>query len=331
MLPLGLFLWPALDLVVVYLAMLPQSRWRRLVRPWVAHRAVCIAFCVPLALALVPEIQARAGNYWVKVPGWQRIWQALGNSLLFQFDGDPDTFVGGWVNWFLVALLLLAAVAGVLKLRKRADALAIVIASAFVPIAVIVLISLHTPIWVSRYFQISTPAFSLLLASGLAAAWAHGKGRVIVFLIAGLAILQLADLQGGTRRADWRPLLAAVEHAPENVVLVVASLHSFQEMDYEWRRQGAKRTLEFAGISRNGEPTRLSWKHVDIHALGKTHSDVTYWLINPSGKMRSSVETNFWPDRTPCWFGDRRVRALIYRPPHGNLGVRERQVGNCKT
>src|SRR5262249_30290626 len=150
---------------------------------------------LPLAFALAPAIFFNAGNYLFASPSGVLFWQLIADAFLFQFEGDPGTILGDPAREILGILLVAAAVLGALSLRKRQAAMAIVLTASFLPLLLLGLITFHTPVWVDRYLLIATPAFTLMLAIGLACASSWRVGRAIAATILVLTIVQLADLQ----------------------------------------------------------------------------------------------------------------------------------------
>jgi hypothetical protein len=310
MLPLGLLLWPALDLAIACLAASSHGRWRRLIHPWIGHRLISVVICLPLAVALTSEIRARAGNYWYGPPSGRELLSSIRIALFFSFQGDPDNFAGLRTETFLVVLLLAVAVLGTLKLRQRKGAFAVAIASSLVPLVTLGLITLHTPIWIPRYLLIATPAFTLVLAAGLAVAWHWWVGRVMAAGILVLTFLQLLDLQDSSRRADWRPLVAAVSRAGTKVILVTLHIPQW-EIEFEWHRQGLPGEPLFADISMFGDP----------------QPHITYWIIKLGRKKYSNIAAKFGPNRFSCSFGAPRTGVFIFPA----LDPRGDQQQDCNT
>jgi len=110
MLPGALLLWPALDCAIAWAALSDCGRWRRLVRPWIAHRILCVMICLPLAVALAPRMLGRVGDYWYPAPSGAEFWRQTAHAFLFQFQGDPGTLVGPGARAILAFLLLVVAV-----------------------------------------------------------------------------------------------------------------------------------------------------------------------------------------------------------------------------
>jgi 4-amino-4-deoxy-L-arabinose transferase-like glycosyltransferase len=284
MLPVGVLLWPALDCAIACLALAPHSRWRRLVRPWIAHRIICVMISLPLALALSSAIYAHAGHYWFRTPTAATFWQTTAKALFFQFAGDPGTVVGDRTRAILVVLVVVVALFGVLSIHRRHGVAAIALTASFLPLLVLGLVTIHTPVWVDRYLLIATSAFTLILAIGLAAAWPWHLGRAIAAGIFVLVLLQLRDLQNGSRRADWRPLVATVSSAPHEIFLVAAHNHQLPEIHFEWRRQHLA-----------GEPS-----FVTFGIGGHPRPDASYWLLgDPSyasqlRRLAGSLDRRDW-------------------------------------
>ena len=146
------------------------------------------------------------------------------------------------------------AVFGVLRLRSRPGSAAITVAASLLPVLVLLVITMHTPVWLDRYLLVATPAFTLILAIGLADSWSWSLGRAIAVSVLVLGLFQLVDLQNGSRRPDWRPLIASISSTPHDVFLVAAHGLQGMEINFEWRRQHLPGEPAFATFGSGGHP-----------------------------------------------------------------------------
>jgi hypothetical protein len=108
----------------------------------------------------------------------------------------------------LVVSLCAMAIAGIATLvrKKQQGALALFVGAATIPVLLIAIISMNTPIVVERYAMFSTIGFAALAATGLAAAshgraWSKLAAAVVIVIVAG----NLALFMGLDRRPDFRP------------------------------------------------------------------------------------------------------------------------------
>ena len=271
MLPYTIIFWVALDLSIGWMVLTNGRRYKRLVRPWVVYRIFCIAICLPFISILGTAVDRHAGDFWYVAPNAAEVWQQTAHALLFQFRGDPNTLVGPGGHAVLAVVLTALAVFGVLKLRTRPASVAIILSSCLIPLLILGLISASTPVYLDRYLLIATPAFTLALAAGLAAAWTSPSGRLIASSVLVLCILQLIDLQQGSRRADWRPLLERLSSTPQDIFVVAAHNQQVVEIKFEWVRQRL-----------SGEPPLVTFGDG-----GHPRADATYLLLRePSVALR---------------------------------------------
>jgi hypothetical protein len=187
-------------------------------------------------------------------PTVAELWQQTAHALLFQFQGDPGTLVGPRARAILTFLLAVVAVFGVLRLRSRPESASIIVAASVLPLLLLGLLTIHTPVWLDRYLLIATPAFTLILAIGLADSWSWPLGRAIASGVLILGFFQLCDLQNSSRRADWRPLIARISSAPHDIFLVAAHQHQVFEINFEWQRQHLPGEPAFATLGIGGQP-----------------------------------------------------------------------------
>jgi len=246
MMTLGLFFWASLVAAFLFLFFTAPARYGRLARPFLRVQIVYVLLTIPLLAALASAIHSVAGAYFTEAPDFRQIYATTTNAFLFQFDDDrgiiwsqlpqtPDAWAG-IRNGLLVGLVVLAAVAGIAGLRRRTGALAITLAAFLVPLIIIAFVSLNTPLWITRYLLVSTPAFCLILGAGLSTLARGWAGRAVVAVLFLVLILQLWAFEHRDRR-NWGPLVAASATLKDHAILVPSWIQQ-AEIRHEWRRQG---------------------------------------------------------------------------------------------
>jgi mannosyltransferase len=299
----GGLLWAGLDVAVGCLALLPQSRWRRLVLPWIGYRLACILMLCPLAIALEPGIIIGNGFY-KDTPSIAILWKTVEYFFFFYVPENQNTFAGGPAEAVLTFLLLGAVVLGCRTLSKRTGAFAVTVSACCVPIILLGLGTLLTQIWIPRYLLVAVPPFALILATGLASAWPWRFGRVAVGGTIILSLFQVGHLQGNNPRgpewrprADWRPAVAALSTAPgENVI--VANAYTLQSFEFEMHREGlVKKPL-----------TPLD---------DSVHPNATYWLLEPD---REGRVIDALSNRHVCRIGAGRGDVVVLPPVRLDTG-----------
>jgi uncharacterized membrane protein len=297
MLSLGLLLWVSLDIGFAFLAVRRKGPWRRLVRPWSVHRLICVALYLPLALALFPRVSANVTVHEISARSIARFIYSTGNAFFFQFYGDPREWAGPFVLVAGSILLMATAFAGVWILRRRNTSI-IALTAVVVPMSVLGLVTMYTPVW-SRYLLIATPAFTLIAAAGLTAFWKWRAGKLMTAAVALFALLQLADLQRNTRRANWRPVVSAASDSLQPIVFMVRHDHMTVELGFEWNRQ-----------RRAGNPRFVSLALVEEQGVHH-QPNTSYWLVEPSPNHVLAVSSALGGSQ-PCCFSYNRGRVVVF-------------------
>ncbi len=202
----GLLVSFAIDVPVI--ATLMHARKWGTLKHWLLLRACALLVWVPLALALYGGVAARAGNYWVEPADFDR-WSDFLGRVLFMWKDSLAVVAGErQLKLVLVILLSIMAIIGIATLirRKQTATLALFIGAAFIPIILVTIVSMHTPLLVERYAMFSTIGFMAICATGLASAW-HGQAwsRLAAFLMVSIVSLNLAQYVWLDRRYDFRP------------------------------------------------------------------------------------------------------------------------------
>ena len=199
----GLLVTVAID-VPVTATLIAVRQWGALSH-WLLLRAFAVTAWVPLAVALYRGVAARAGNYWVPPPNLDRWLEFLGRVLFMWKDSLAS--VAGERELRIVLALSLSAIAIIgsvtLVRRKKIAPLALFIGAALIPILLITIASMHTPLLVDRYAMFSTIGFLAIAATGLASAW-HGRARLAAACFVSIIALNLAQYIWLDRRYDFR-------------------------------------------------------------------------------------------------------------------------------
>lgn len=214
------------------------------------------------------------------VPPWRTPPQPIAalvegwTALSFGQSADPVRY---WPLLLLtLALALLAMVAG--RRQRHPAALSLLLVAAFGPPALILLASLVTPLYHVRYLFTYSPAFSVLLALGVAVLWNHRPaGRGLAAAVLGLVVLG----SGLSLRTFWAdPAFAADDHRsavrelaqrwrPGDVILVNAgyaypAVLTYWPLPLAWHGRLTDFTPELAAQAQAGRAAVLvQTGHVD--------------------------------------------------------------------
>ncbi|MDW8318638.1 MAG: hypothetical protein RMN53_12450 [Anaerolineae bacterium] len=294
------FLLLSLNALVLGWAVLRRRRWgdggRRLAA-WLAAQTAAALLYLPW----LPVAWRQATD--PPVPPWRtppQLWEALVESwgaLSFGQSADPARF------WPLLAITLLLALVAMAAGRRleRPEAVPLLLVAAFGPLALILVASLATPLYHVRYLFTYSPAFSVLLALGLADLWNRGPApRGLALAAFGLIALG----SGLSLAAFWTdPAFVADDHRsavrelaqrwrPGDVVLVNAgyaypAVLTYWPLPVAWRGRLPEFTAEAAAQARaqrgaalvltghvDGDPD-LGWgdPRSDFYALPKPALD----------------------------------------------------------
>ncbi|WNY33264.1 hypothetical protein Q9Q99_14040 [Curtobacterium flaccumfaciens] len=183
------FLWAALIVaahaLTVFLRFLfsPKQRWIGL-----AAAAWTIAI---LGVAVVPFVRATIPQSrqigWLQAPTWH---SAIENGWRLQFfDFALVTTTRSFVTAVAVVSWLLVLVGVAFALRKRREALVVMLPWLIVPtVALLAASHFYKPVYNARYVTYSAPALAILIAAGIVALLPYAKGIIsglllIAFLI----------------------------------------------------------------------------------------------------------------------------------------------------
>jgi 4-amino-4-deoxy-L-arabinose transferase-like glycosyltransferase len=143
---------------------------------------------VPIALAVSPAVAFIATTgagplAWIPRPGLHALWR-----LALYLTGN-----GGPLLVFLYAGACIAAIAGNVRWRSRqvpwdAWRCRFLLFWAFLPVALVLAVSIARPLLVPRYFIFSLPALALLAACGLAAIPSRWPFAAILLLFLGISL-----------------------------------------------------------------------------------------------------------------------------------------------
>jgi hypothetical protein len=144
-----------------------------------------------------------------------------------------------------------------------------------VPVALLFLISLRTPLFAERYVMYAAPAFYVLVGAGFAAAWSRWKWAAIALAAVGLAVAAAGiGVQATTPiKSDWRAAAAYVRDnaAPRDSIVFVMP-HGETVFRYYWRTELA---VFDAPYTNNGETET----GIDRSLSASTASSGPVWLV----------------------------------------------------
>ncbi len=208
-----------------------------------------------LYLPWLPQLITRYGtdvSYW---PGQLKIHEVLVDIVLSFVGGESISEAAGILlaaGYGLVLILCLLALlaqamrGGQPEVDGRPYPLLFLLLYLLLPPALILALSYNTPKFNARYVMVSHPAFSLLLAGGLAALWqrrAGSLGNVLrgalsaVALVFLLGVSAYADYDAYTdpafARADFRGAARYLQEriGPDETVILISG-HMFPVFDY---------------------------------------------------------------------------------------------------
>ncbi|MFZ1462696.1 MAG: hypothetical protein WAV60_01470, partial [Anaerolineae bacterium] len=177
--------------------------WLRSAADWRQRLLEAGLATVAVLLLYAPWLPFLFNRYQVDASYWQgplKIGEALRHLAIALTLGAPEMMLETTAVAWLPAwgLILAAALLGlVLLLRQVADrrraglALIFLLLYLLLPVVLILLLAVRTPKFNPRYLMLVTPAFYLLLGSGLSGLWTwrSGRGRPLAGLLLGLALL----------------------------------------------------------------------------------------------------------------------------------------------
>jgi mannosyltransferase len=224
------FLWAALIVaahaLTVFLRFLfaPKQRWIGL-----AAAAWTIAI---LGVAVVPFVRATIPQSrqigWLQAPTWH---SAIENGWRLQFfDFALVTTTRSFVTAVAVVSWLLVLVGVAFALRKRREALVVMLPWLIVPtVALLAASHFYKPVYNARYVTYSAPALAILIAAGIVALLPYAKGIIsglllIAFLIPAGQVwwsIRYASPKSTDLAAAARELTEARkdEHGPAGLIL----------------------------------------------------------------------------------------------------------------
>ncbi|MFZ1241609.1 MAG: hypothetical protein WAV66_19960, partial [Anaerolineae bacterium] len=227
--------------------------WLRSAADWRQRLLEAGLATVAVLLLYIPWLPFLLNRYQVDASYWQgplKIGEALRHLAIALTLGAPEMMLETTAVAWLPAwgLILAAALLGlVLLLRQVADrrraglALIFLLLYLLLPVVLILLLAVRTPKFNPRYLMLVTPAFYLLLGSGLSGLWTwrSGRGRPLAGLLLGLALL--LSIQSVNNwfsdpafaKADWRGAAHyAVSHSQDDETIILVSGHAFPVWNY---------------------------------------------------------------------------------------------------
>lgn len=208
-----------------------------------------------LYLPWLPELVTRYGadvSYW---PGQLKLHEVLVDMAISFVGGESvSEAVGillaagyGMVSILCILALLSQAVrSSQQEVQRRPHPLLFLLLYLLVPPALILALSYNTPKFNARYVMVSHPAFSLILAGGLAALWQRRAGSLGNVLRGALSVLALTFLlsvsvyanynalaDSAFARADFRGVARTIqEQMGPDEAIILTSGHMFPVFDY---------------------------------------------------------------------------------------------------
>ena len=202
----SLLVGAAIDIPVAA-TLIAARQWGAL-RHWFLFRVLALIAAAPLAAAMYGGVSSRAGHYWVGPADLDR-WRTFLGQVFFMWKDSFEKFGGeGQLRAVLVVSLCAMAITGIVALvrKKQPRVLALFVGAAMIPVLLLAIISMHTPLVVERYAMFSTIGFAALAATGLAFAsrgglWSKLAAAFVTIVVAG----NLAQFMWLDRRPDFRP------------------------------------------------------------------------------------------------------------------------------
>jgi uncharacterized membrane protein len=322
MMTLGLLVWLSICLSIVFLSYVDRRRALIIFKPLVRVQIMILFLVFPLLVLLIPSIYSLSGNYWVQDPNVSQIYKTVTNAYLFQFDDANSIYFSQlhqsgnlvWNRVFLMVLLLFIVTAGIVGARRTRGTFVVIAMGFVVPIAILAIVSLNTSVWITRYILVSTPAFSIILASGFSMlcngrpGWFNRLGKALVVLTIILMVPQLRDLQDRDVR-DWGPLVASLSGSTDRAILVPSWIQHI-EIRHEWHRRGLQGEPPLvAGLEYSVPDFPSDVPPLSLTKAGNLHPDKTYIMVWNSPLSRAELG-----ERPSCIFDRESGYVEIFSP-----------------
>jgi mannosyltransferase len=216
-LSVALFWWLAANLAALFLAFRPPAKAWPFLRNWLIVQALIAMLVIPWFIAMYISVHGHmeSGLDWVPPLRGRDVWSAISSvyllriSSLITFHLFPQP-----LPWLGLAIAVLS-VLGIVSLRRQRRGQLVVLAAAFLVLPVLLLvISLHTPIWMPRYLLWSAAPFFVLAGLGLTRMSPRMQTACLV-VIGLLATANLAPYYHDDTKPRW-DLAAAELHAELN-------------------------------------------------------------------------------------------------------------------
>jgi mannosyltransferase len=195
---------------------------------------------------LLQQAQQISHNFWAKFPSFTLASKLLGQLYLL-----------GASAWSPLGLLLLGCAAlGLWSLRDRKALASALLALAFAGPVLMLLASLHTPIFGVRLLLWTAPPFFVLVALGVASLRHRAVPVAFVALVAALVAPALDNDYTQATKETWRQALEEVASKSEpGARLIAPSIQEETVLDYYLHRQShplvAPQLLAVRGSKRN--------------------------------------------------------------------------------
>ena len=198
-----------------------RRRWSKLL----AADAFIIILALPLVAYFLRGLGQVGSNFWLARPS---VVAPLSTLYLFTLSYSlPGLFgvIGFVLTLVLIALVLLELVYGYRQNPGQRPALLLLVSLAFLPILLIFVVSMVTPVYLDRTLIITTPAYALLLGRGLATT---RRRSPVPYLAGGILALMILSLYGyyfddRHSKPDYRAAAAYIDEHMEPGELVLHS------------------------------------------------------------------------------------------------------------
>lgn len=227
-------------LIVVWSAPTPR---KGLAQRWLVANAIVAAVFAPWAVSLVAQANRVADGFWIRFPSGTQVLATIENLYLF-----------GQAAWVGPALAL-GAGAGAWTLRKRPALLGVLVILSVGAPALVLLASVHTPIFIARIMLWGPPFFFVLCGTGLSAVRSPLPATAAILGVLAAGILGLRPYYANRSKPAWDDIARAIASraAPEEVVLAVDGL-SRKPLDYYFNRRDAPIGPRTIYVARSRKP-----------------------------------------------------------------------------
>jgi hypothetical protein len=247
----------------------PGRRWAALANLALSHVCILAAWSFWIE-HLLKQTKKVVERFWPVFPTRRMIWLELKDLYLY------DVWTSQWVQWLIVALALL----GVVVLRRRPAVVVGLLLLAILPPVLVLLVSLHTPMFMTRIMLWAPIPLFALCAAG-ANAISHNWCAVLVAVA--LAIASASELQlhyfTDAGKPPWREVARVLSerHTEQNLVIAARSQDVTCLNYYTGRHSKPIGSFPIAIYRARGVDQLL-------------RSVRTVWLVDQTGGRKSAVQ-----------------------------------------